>query len=198
MSPVITFWVHSGLEHPLTGTCYDVAFTGGPCWHVHPICWSASALTPFLPAFCLVWRHKRSSCPGSVSHPVPWEKLRIWTNLGHLQWHGRLKQLLQNHQEKWDMGIPGFFCHKRHENSMDSCCWREPRKVNEMHFRAQKSRVRASVGKKSLRARYYCWILRAVWRYFLIVFDNIWYFLPSQKLSGLQAPSTESCSQQGH
>lgn len=35
-----------------------------------------------------------------------------WSSLGHLQWHGRLKQLLQNHQEKWGMGIPGFFCHK--------------------------------------------------------------------------------------
>lgn len=107
MSPVITFWVHSGLEHPLTGTCYYVAFTGGPCWLVQShllICFCS-----FL--FCLVWRHKPNCCPGSVWHPVPWAKLGMtWLRASPVPWQA--KAAITKPSEKWDMGIPGFFCHK--------------------------------------------------------------------------------------
>lgn len=111
MAPAIPFWVHSELEHPLTGTC--IAFTGGPCWHVQPhplicLCYHSffARFLLGLPALTqlLSWECFTLLCPGQS-----WGR----PSLGHPQWYGRNpKQLLQNHQEKWDMGIPGFFCHK--------------------------------------------------------------------------------------
>lgn len=75
-------------------------------------CRSASALIPFLP-FCLLLGQTggiNPTGPGSILHSLCPRKSRGEPSLEHPQ--QSLKELLQNCQEKSDMGIPGSFCHK--------------------------------------------------------------------------------------
>lgn len=78
-------------------------------------CRSASALIPFLSFYLLLGQTGGivPTGPGSILHsPCP-RKSRGEPSLEHPQRRdGSLKELLQNCQEKSDMGIPGSFWHK--------------------------------------------------------------------------------------
>lgn len=144
MSPAIAFWMHSGLEHPLTCTAITQSAQEPLADMCNHNCRSASALIPFFLPFYILFGQTGGINPMAVwawehfALPMPWAKQgRSQLRVSPEAWP---KAAITEQSGKTRHGNPDFFCHKGGPLWQVQTLAAEPRWVNEMtsgHERAE-------------------------------------------------------------